>query len=116
MKKSKTKRVDVKKFVANFLRQTLQKVNHFLITRKIWHCKNSAPKHPVFNADKVYAEIVEAFKPYSKKAIYTNPFIVGCKCGKAIVTKEWDTDLGANYYYYKCEPCNYYWEGPIYTQ
>lgn len=41
--------------------------------------------------------------------------IIGCSCGKAVVTKEWDEELAAYYYFYKCEQCNYYWEGPIYA-
>jgi len=41
--------------------------------------------------------------------------VVDCDCGNAIVTKEWDNELGTYYYFYECEQCGYYWEGPIYV-
>lgn len=44
-----------------------------------------------------------------------NNKIVGCKCGQYTVQNEWDSDLGAYYYYFECISCNYYWEGPIYN-
>lgn len=45
----------------------------------------------------------------------TKPMIVGCACGNAVVTREWDADLGAYYYFYDCGSCNYHWEGPMYV-
>ncbi len=39
--------------------------------------------------------------------------IVGCACGKAIITKKWDEELGQYYYFIECSRCMYYWEGPI---
>lgn len=65
--------------------------------------------------NEAYAELVEAIKPYRVKTIDTKPLIVGCKCGKAIVAKEWDDELGVYYCFCECILCNYYWEGPIYT-
>ncbi len=45
-----------------------------------------------------------------------NTIVVGCSCGNAKVSREWDVDLGAYYYIYECEKCHYYWEGPIYCE
>lgn len=39
--------------------------------------------------------------------------IVGCSCGKCKIEKEWDEFLDTYYYYFKCEKCEYYWEGVL---
>ncbi|KUG03126.1 hypothetical protein ASZ90_019466 [hydrocarbon metagenome] len=41
------------------------------------------------------------------------PLIVGCACGKATITKEWDAELGQYYWFIECDQCGYYWEGPV---
>lgn len=40
--------------------------------------------------------------------------IVGCGCENCKIEKEWDEDLDTYYYYFQCDECGYYWEGPIY--
>lgn len=40
--------------------------------------------------------------------------IIGCDCGNCKIKREWDDFLSAYYYYFKCDLCNYYWEGPVY--
>jgi hypothetical protein len=39
--------------------------------------------------------------------------VVGCKCGKYKLKKEYDKDYGQWYCYIECRECNYYWEGYI---
>lgn len=48
---------------------------------------------------------------YPKNHLMTQPMIIGCVCGNARITEEWDEEYGAAYCVYECELCNYYWEG-----
>ena len=54
---------------------------------------------------------------YAETESYRKPKYpaVSCACGNPKVTKEWEDDLGAFYFFVECIKCNHYWEGPIYV-
>lgn len=71
--------------------------------RKIMNKYDRENKKPIPS----YAETESYRKPKSPA--------VSCTCGNPKVTKEWDDDLGAFYFFIECVKCNHYWEGPIYV-
>ncbi|KUG02584.1 hypothetical protein ASZ90_019952 [hydrocarbon metagenome] len=78
------------------------------IIKKIW---NNIQFRKIMNEYKR-----ESPKPsYIEKDDYysNNTYMIGCDCGNPEITKEWDSDLDAYYYFYECKACNYFWEGPM---
>ena len=69
------------------------------ITMKQYECEQKSPKPS-------YTDIENYYK--------NNTVTVGCSCEDLEITKEWDDDLGTYYYFFECEKCGYYWEGPLY--
>ncbi|MGO4695497.1 hypothetical protein AB4Z50_14590 [Paenibacillus sp. 2TAB26] len=50
-----------------------------------------------------------------KNPVYIPPRMkMDCDCSGKVETRDFDKGLGCWYVTRECEPCEYYWEGPIY--